>query len=118
VWYIRIVYYLISVCVTNAWLIYKINNKGNKMALREFTLAVSDSLMRCGKNTKAGRPTLQRNINIDNLTKAEKNAYKKIKPSEDIRYDSVGHWAVCETKRNRCKYCENQMLTNTKKQKM
>jgi len=73
-WYIRIVYYLISVCVTNAWLIYKINNKGNKMALREFTLAVSDSLMRCGKNTKAGRPTLQRNINIDNLTKAEKNA--------------------------------------------
>ena len=108
-WYIRIVYFLFSVCLTNAWLLYKINNK-TKMPLREFIISVSDSLMRSGKNLKkpVGRP--KQNAEVE----SGKTAYKKIIVSDDIRFDNVGHWVSCDKKRNRCKFCEKSMLTNTK----
>jgi len=47
-YYNRIIYYLLGVCIVNAWIIYKINT-GEKIGLLEFTIEVALSLMYAGK---------------------------------------------------------------------
>ena len=47
-YYNRIIYYLLGVCIVNAWIIYKINT-GEKIGLLEFTIDVALSLMYAGK---------------------------------------------------------------------
>jgi len=48
-YYTRIVYYLFSVCVNNAWILHKKNNPSNKLLLRDFILSVSESLINARK---------------------------------------------------------------------
>lgn len=46
-YYTRIVYYLIAVAISNAWLIYKKNNPDELMPLRVFQTSLSLSMMNC-----------------------------------------------------------------------
>ena len=84
------------------------------MPLREFIISVSESLMRAGKVVKRAQGRAEQNAEVEDLITKTKRAYKKIKVNDDIRYDNLGHWVSCEKKRNRCKFCDKGMLTNTK----
>jgi hypothetical protein len=48
-YYMRIVYFLIGVAISNAWLIQKINNPDKYNLLRKFQLSLSISLMKCNE---------------------------------------------------------------------
>jgi hypothetical protein len=54
-WYMRIVYYLFNVAMTNSWKIYCINNPSGYMILRKFISDVATSLMKANKITRVGR---------------------------------------------------------------
>jgi hypothetical protein len=87
-YYTRIIYYLIGVCTTNAWIIYKINT-GAKISLLEFTLQVSHSLINSGK--------IVRGIS------SAASSYNRKKTSEDVKFDDVGHIPMIGEMRKRCK---------------
>ncbi len=119
-WYMRIVYFLLSVCVSNSWIIYKELNKDDKnlLCLREFTLSISDSLMNADKDNRQtiGRPkSIDQSMSINE--KKSSNAtrkYNRTKVATDIRFDNLGHWIIHEKKRQRCKFKDCQSLTFSK----
>ena len=93
----RIVYYLIMVCVTNAWLLYKEINNSN-IILRKFIAEIANSLMHSGKTVKRGRPKIEEN---------QQTAKKSKKPNQtrvtlDIRFDSIDHFMIYSEKRGTC----------------
>jgi hypothetical protein len=51
-YYLRIVYYLISVCVNNAWILHKENRPEKQFILRDFIKEVSFSLMKANEPVK------------------------------------------------------------------
>ena len=51
-YYLRIVYFLIAVAISNAWIIYKKNHPEKALSLREFQTEVSLSMMNVDKITE------------------------------------------------------------------
>ncbi len=92
-YYHRIIYYLISVCCCNAWIIHKINQKflGKKvLSLLDFIVSVSLSLMRTGKPVK---PISKFNRYSTATAEPEsetvrRSNYKKRVVPKDLKYDS------------------------------
>jgi len=115
-YYTRIVYYLLSVCVNNAWILHKKNNPEKKMLLREFILSVSRSLIQTNKLNS-------RKLNflvISNKTQKEatvKPMSSNLKTNEDMRFDNLDHWPVLvktDNERKRCKISSCKKYTKTK----
>lgn len=95
-WYNRIVYFLISIAVTNAWILYKkINHDLENILLREFILSVSTSLTKSGKDIEQpkqrGRPrqTLHDSNNQTLKRSMSDPPFQKKIPlfNDDTRYD-------------------------------
>ena len=115
-YYLRIVYYLFSVCCCNAWIIHKINAKilrAKVFPLREFIKSLSMSLMRSGKprNPINNNRTASESLDTDD-TSTRNYVYNSNKVSSDIRHDNVDHvpsfFPVNHSKkdtRQRCKVC-------------
>uniref|UniRef100_A0A3P9ISN6 PiggyBac transposable element-derived protein domain-containing protein n=1 Tax=Oryzias latipes TaxID=8090 RepID=A0A3P9ISN6_ORYLA len=80
-WYLPLFGYIIDLCVTNSWLVYKRDCdllKQKPMSLKKFRLAVAHS-----HTPRPPRP----------------------KPQPDVRYDNMGHWPLHCDKRGRCNVC-------------
>ncbi len=104
-YYLRIVYYFLSVCCCNAWIIHKTNAKllGNRpLSLREFNTSLSISLMKGGKPDRGNKSLRIYNNKIS---------------SEDIKYDMVDHKLEFYERedgkdgRKCCKVCKKKTLT-------
>ena len=74
--------------------------------MREFTLLISVSLMRAGRDItqaqKLGIPKSHTNDTVNGP-----RSYNRTRISEDIRHDNIGHWIITAEKRNRCKLCQS-----------
>jgi len=102
-YYTRIVYYLFSVCVNNAWILHKKNNPSNKLLLRDFILSVSESLINArklsGKKFNFCRTVTPKPKNISSSSCIA---------NKDTRFDKLDHWVDLvkeNNQRKRCKLC-------------
>ncbi|CAH1967978.1 unnamed protein product [Acanthoscelides obtectus] len=98
-WYFPIFAYIIDMCIVNAWLLYKENNKNEKkcMPLKEFRCDIAKGLSTTGK-PKPGRPVSSPKSNSIIIHPVVP------RPSDVTRKDTVGHWPVHTTK-GRCRMC-------------
>ena len=111
-YYMRIIYYLFFVCITNAWLIMK-EYTGENMILREFILSVSSSLMKAGKTSFVNLAKKRgRKPSVD-IHEPEMPLKKFHRPNQqaapdDIRYDCIDHWPlICEDRLKCMNNCKN-----------
>ncbi len=127
-YYLRIVYYLFTVCCSDAWIIHKINMKRLDkpvLSLREFCLSVSASLMKASKPTGHITPGRGRSRNITDTVDASSIPVdpqlfmlRKKRVALDVRYYGCGHEPsfhenTDKDKRKRCK--ESKTLCFCKK---
>jgi len=113
-WYMPIFYYLLKVCVTNGWLLYRryANLSGvsvkSQLTLINFQSQVAFDLINIGKLSVAsgskkgpGRP-----LTFTPPTKKRKTVGVPI-PLGESRYDQVGHFPIYSEQQNRCRLCPN-----------
>lgn len=102
-WSNRIFYHLIDVAVINAYLLYhRIHPHKEKIELPMFRTQVAESLCLCGM-ASVKRPVGRPSSSPKTAARAPKRAYL---PTEDIRYDQMGHWCVFRdrTGKKQCKF--------------
>ncbi|XP_060810101.1 piggyBac transposable element-derived protein 3-like [Amyelois transitella] len=107
-WYLSIFSQLVDICVNNAWLTYRRDNKrrGEKKykGLKKFRLEIFKSLLKKGKSMK--------NINVEDLPTAEKiQKPKRSRPADDVRYDKIDHFPQHGAEYGRCAYCKKGFTT-------
>lgn len=112
-WYMPIFHYLIKVAVTNGWLLYRRHhamiNSGNlkkSISLLEFQISIANDLTLCGKkptslSVRRGRPS---DIETPPPKRSKTTAAVAI-PTENYRYDCVGHFPEFVDKKHRCRHC-------------
>lgn len=111
-WYMPIFYYLIKVAVTNGWLLYRKHYKHlyphekKFMSLLEFQTEIASGLVQSGKlpsiiSNKRGRPSSSP-VSAKNKPKTSSAI---LIPSNDIRFDGVGHLPLYHEKQHRCRCC-------------
>ncbi|XP_050313668.1 piggyBac transposable element-derived protein 3-like [Anthonomus grandis grandis] len=109
-WYMRIFYHLLDLVLVNSWLLYKraLSKKQPGCKLKnqaEFRAEVANYL--CAVRSvviKRGRPSSSLQNNIDE--KRKRGPMKHVPPME-VRADQIGHWAVLQDAKMRCKYPKN-----------
>lgn len=97
-WTLRVIFHYFNLAVCNAWLEYRrdIVQKGQKshMDLLQFTMITAESLAFYGfpvNTTKRGRP--QSSTSSPRSSPVLKKGNKvHIGPSDDVRYDNIGHY--------------------------
>nr|XP_039255146.1 piggyBac transposable element-derived protein 3-like [Styela clava] len=107
-WYLRILYYLIDLSVTNAWLLYRRHVAQKNMQhtpLLDFRSEVADCLIRMGKSAnmnsrKRGRPS---NDEGDHSYHRSSPRQIVIAPPRDVRHDRFDHFSVYSERRGRCR---------------
>lgn len=103
-WTNRIFYHLIDVAMVNAYILYHRIQAGRpKIELPIFRTQVAEALSLCGivpQKRPVGRPS---STSKNERPKAAKRAYH---PTDDVRYDQVGHWCVFRdrTGKKQCKF--------------
>lgn len=89
-WYLPIFFYFLDMCVSNAWLLFRSEQKGTEKSipLKNFRLQLAAGLLHCGKEKRKRKA-------VDNLTPKEKIRIPRA-PIPDVasRYDTVGHWTI------------------------
>ena len=122
-WYTPLIGYMIDLCLTNSWLLYKRHvqslsdqndqnqaedeeNENKVKPLRnskEFRISVSKSL-RGVLPLKPGRPSKvsQRQQII---------SPRGVRPADSVRYDGIAHWATFQGNQSRCKFCKDGFST-------
>lgn len=111
-WYLPIFFYLLEMCVINACLLYRKENKVNHyiklpksakklLSLKEFRTEIIKSLFQSGKKV-AGRRR-HSVLTISNNTRILKP--RKEVPTEDVRFDSIDHFPAFSKFRQRCTLC-------------
>lgn len=108
-WYLGIFSQLIDIGVNNAWLLYRRDTQalGNTKHenLKTFRLHLALSLIKANSVTKVRKSDF-----------ANEQPKKKIRvpvsarPTDDIRYDQIGHFPIFIDK-GRCKFCTNGQTT-------
>ncbi|XP_072400321.1 uncharacterized protein [Diabrotica undecimpunctata] len=100
-WYFAMFAYILDVCVTNAWLLYRIDCKALNIKftpLKKFRLEIAKALCQVGKGSRRRRPSLCQ------------AGFPKIRcpvverPNDLARLDSYAYWPIHTTK-GRCRYC-------------
>ena len=111
-YYMRIIYFLIHICILNSFLIWKKNNPFDTMIYREFILSVSKSLIYC--EAPLGRPSEKRVAEELDEIKKSKKAIRAAPVTKDVRYVRVNHFPVWvaekksdkkKSNRIRCQLC-------------
>lgn len=107
-WYIRLFHHLLDIIITNAWLLYKRCNEGDRtMKLVDFRLELASTLCNIGSQPKRGRPTgIQKEIQIK-----KKKPNVAPFPSQDVRQDRENHLPRWNDTRLRCKYPKCKLQT-------
>ena len=82
-WYLRIAFHLMSLCATNAWLLYK--QIGGKDPLLKFLISVSNSLIQ-------GKPTVAESDEWDLHPEPRQKSLKRSQVPTDMRFDKYNHW--------------------------
>ena len=96
-WYMRVFYHLISISISNSWLLYwrhlqQMYGPNSKfIPLSQFIESIAHALARAGKTDRR----------FSNETRPSIAA--EIRPVADVRYDSVDHLPIHSGKRMRCK---------------
>ena len=105
--YHYIFHYLLQVSVINSWLLYRRYRhapKRQRLSLLDFTMDVSDSLMRAGKQPisqpKRGRPPLTQEGSFKSPATA--SPAKRPYPNASIRVDSIGHFSPFVSNQEKC----------------
>lgn len=98
-WYMRIVFYLIDMSISNAWLVYRRCNE-TYMPLRDFKLRIASSLMKANVR-KRGRPSLDEDV------PRKRNAVTVPRPSSDDRFNGFNHWPMHIDEKKRCRHCSS-----------
>ncbi|CAH1996092.1 unnamed protein product [Acanthoscelides obtectus] len=60
-WYLRIFFHMLDMCCVNAWLLWRRSNKEFDLPLKDFKLAIADSLCNLNREHKrrVGRPSAE-----------------------------------------------------------
>lgn len=100
-WSSRTFYHIIDVAIVNAYILYHRIYPVEKIQLPDFRCEVAESLCFSGaipQKRSVGRPSLSKP-----RPKLPKKAYF---PTEDVRYDQMGHWCVFRDRsgKKQCKY--------------
>ena len=104
-WYHRIFYHLIDIMVVNSWLMYRKEERVDKlMKLSEFTARIANSLcssavksVKC-RGRKRGRPTTE-----ESQPEPKRRNVCAPLPQEDLRVDGLYHVPRWCLKRGRCR---------------
>lgn len=107
-WYIILFWHFITLALTNAWQVYRpkrdweILNITQVYLLRQFQALVAQRLVEVsmGLVKKRGRPTLESSKSPCSTRRV------RTAPSDNGRYDSIGHWPKREKMRRRCAVCK------------
>ncbi|XP_028324766.1 piggyBac transposable element-derived protein 3-like [Gouania willdenowi] len=100
-WYFPLFGYILDLCISNAWLIYKrdcslLNIK--PQPLKRFRLAVAHTLAQVDKlPSKVGRPSSSSPPHMPSQKKS--NTPRPSQPQPDVRYDNCGHLPLHSDKR-------------------
>ncbi|OWR52641.1 hypothetical protein KGM_202606 [Danaus plexippus plexippus] len=103
-WTNRIFYHMVDVAMVNAYILYhRLHPHADKIELPTFRTQVAESLCVCGTipvKRSVGRPS---NTTPPPKIPTAKRAYL---PTDDIRYDQIGHWCVFRDRsgKKQCKY--------------
>lgn len=96
-WYMRVFYHLISISISNSWLLYRrhlqqmYGPNSKFIPLSQFIQSIAHALARAGKTDRR----------FSNETRP--SIASEIRPVSDVRYDSVDHLPIHSGKRMRCK---------------
>lgn len=110
-WYMRIFCHMIDVVIVNAWLLSrKINkqlNKNENIPLLEFKTKLAENLCLMGKikEKKRGRPSTSgasTPTHSPTLSTPKRRCLEP-RPTENIKFDNIGHWPIHTENRERCK---------------
>lgn len=111
-YYFRIFFYLIDVCIVNAWLLYrKILKNANVKKVKPliiFKLEVAHGLLTYGRSysLKKGTPPSSRHHSESPSDRLYHPGPSRL-ITQDSRFDNVGHLPIY-SKKNRCKNCQNK----------
>ena len=112
-WYHKLLFHFFDMVVVQSWILYRRQNEGNTLKLREFKMNVADCLIRKGKATtnKRGRPNSS-NIEKEFMEKKKRSPTAPL-TIKTIRLDGYHHWPVFmdDVKKGRCKNPECQHIT-------
>lgn len=111
-YYFPMVGYLLDMCVTNAWLLYKrdcelLGVDQELKSSKEFRIHLSCGLA-VGCQQKRGRPSLDNSLSQSRIKEPKSTTPR---PVDDLRMDGLEHWPQYSDK-GRCRYCS--MLTQVK----
>lgn len=102
-WYMRIVFWVLGVCVVNSWLVYKARStQAKKMTLLQFQSRIAAGLIQTGMtptSRKRGRPSKEATTGVE---EPPKRARKQLQLVSDARYDGLGHFPA-SVPRGRCR---------------
>ena len=107
-YYKHIVYYCIGISVTNAWILYRRHCNQNclpeksQMDECKFQSQVAHSLLLSGKERSTGTRRRGR-PSQDNAESDAKKRRFTLMPTNDIRYDRIGHFPIINNKQSRCR---------------
>lgn len=93
-WYLPLFGYILDLCISNAWLVYKRDCSLLKKALlplKKFRLAVAHTLAQVNKPaSKVGRPSLSSPPQMSSKKK-KSNTPRPSHPQPDVQYDNIRH---------------------------
>lgn len=105
-WYLPLFGYIIDVSIVNAWLIYKRDCsilKQKPMPLKKFRLSVAATLKGADKvPARVGRPP-----GAKHKPQVHRPNPRVLHPTQEVRYDGIGHWPTFGTQRGRCNLCKS-----------
>lgn len=106
--YLRIFYNLVDTCVVNAWLLYKRHMKQANVKkikpLLPFRAEIAHSLLKVNRVARnRGRPSSAASSPIPAQVKTGRVFVPK--PTNDVRFDQMGHFPLYIEKKQRCRLC-------------
>ncbi|CAH2014758.1 unnamed protein product [Acanthoscelides obtectus] len=107
-WYLAMFSQMIAIAVNSAWLLYRrdLASQGKKYnKLKDFRINIAKSLIQ-SRNVHRKRTSAAANLLPQNKIKVPVAP----RPTEDVRFDIVGHFAVF-TEKGRCRLCTNGQTT-------
>ncbi|CAH1996202.1 unnamed protein product [Acanthoscelides obtectus] len=111
---------VLDMCCVNAWLLWRRSNKEFDLPLKDFKLAIADSLCNLNREHKrrVGRPSAE--VQTLYAMKKKRGPTNEI-PQQEVRLDGMDHlpqWS--EQQRSRCKFplCQSKSLVSCMKCKV
>ncbi|CAK1593721.1 unnamed protein product [Parnassius mnemosyne] len=107
-WYLSIFSQLLDICIYNAWLTYRRDNKRKGeikyILLIQFRLSIYKALLKKGTTIDAA--------NVQDLNKINKiKNPTRSRPVDDVRFDNIDHFPEHGKDYGRCAYCKKGFTT-------